>query len=116
MPRVITNETYGCPPIRALTFDSLGLIKGSHFPLSPSLFLKPETSLTELFFFFQFDCAVTEARGKERGTPTVVNTWGEANASRCVLASSMDDRLTNPVIKFHPFLKNVMIEEAKGLF
>ncbi|XP_056848704.1 uncharacterized protein LOC108818648 isoform X2 [Raphanus sativus] len=68
MPRVITNETYGCPPIRALTFDSLGLIK------------------------------VTEARGKERGTPTVVNTWGEANASRCVLASSMDDRLTNPLL------------------
>nr|VDD06277.1 unnamed protein product [Brassica rapa] len=68
MPRVITNETYGCPPIRALTFDSLGLIK------------------------------VTEARGKERGTPTVVNTWGEMNASRSVLASSMDDRPSNPLL------------------
>ncbi|CAN6816982.1 unnamed protein product, partial [Brassica oleracea] len=68
MPRVITNETYGCPPIRALTFDSLGLIK------------------------------VTEARGKERGTPTVVNTWGEMNASRCVLAASMDDRPSNPLL------------------
>ncbi|KAG2303871.1 hypothetical protein Bca52824_032522 [Brassica carinata] len=68
MPRVISNETYGCPPIRALTFDSLGLIK------------------------------VTEARGKERGTPIVVNTWGEPNASRCVLAASMDDRLSNPLL------------------
>ncbi|ESQ33938.1 hypothetical protein EUTSA_v10007651mg [Eutrema salsugineum] len=68
MPRIITNETYGCPPIRALTFDSLGLIK------------------------------VTEARGKERGTPTVVNTWGETNASRCVLAASIDDRLSNPLL------------------
>ncbi|KFK44924.1 hypothetical protein AALP_AA1G320300 [Arabis alpina] len=68
MPRITTNETYGCPPIRALTFDSLGLIK------------------------------VIEARGKERSTPTVVNTWGEMNASRCVLASSMNDRLKNPLL------------------
>ncbi|CAH8355433.1 unnamed protein product [Eruca vesicaria subsp. sativa] len=68
MPRVITNETYGCPPIRALTFDSLGLIK------------------------------VIEARGKERGTPNVVNTWGEMNASKCVLASSIDDRPSNPLL------------------
>ncbi|CAA7030683.1 unnamed protein product [Microthlaspi erraticum] len=68
MPRIITNETYGCPPIRALTFDSLGLIK------------------------------VTEARGKERGTPTVVNTWGEMNANRSVIAASMDDRLDNPLL------------------
>uniref|UniRef100_A0A1J3EVK3 WD repeat-containing protein 74 n=1 Tax=Noccaea caerulescens TaxID=107243 RepID=A0A1J3EVK3_NOCCA len=68
MPRIITNESYGCPPIRALTFDSLGLIK------------------------------VTEARGKERGTPSVVNTWGEMNASRSVLAASMDDRPNNPLL------------------
>uniref|UniRef100_A0A1J3E456 WD repeat-containing protein 74 n=1 Tax=Noccaea caerulescens TaxID=107243 RepID=A0A1J3E456_NOCCA len=68
MPRIITNEAYGCPPIRALTFDSLGLIK------------------------------VTEARGKERGTPSVVNTWGEMNASRSVLAASMDDRPNNPLL------------------
>ncbi|CAH8389559.1 unnamed protein product [Eruca vesicaria subsp. sativa] len=68
MPRVISDETYGCPAIRALTFDSLGLIK------------------------------VTEARGKERGTPTVVNTWGEMNASRSVLAASMDDRSSNPLL------------------
>ncbi|CAN6975420.1 unnamed protein product [Brassica rapa subsp. trilocularis] len=68
MPRVISNETLGCPPIRALTFDSLGLIK------------------------------VTEARGKERGTPTVVNSWGEMNTSRSVLAASMDDRLNNPLL------------------
>ncbi|CAN8290845.1 unnamed protein product [Cochlearia groenlandica] len=68
MPRVISDESYGCPPIRALTFDSLGLIK------------------------------VTEARGKERGTPTVVNTWGEMNASRSVLVASMDDKLINPLL------------------
>ncbi|CAE5958796.1 unnamed protein product [Arabidopsis arenosa] len=68
MPRVIPPENLGCPPIRALTFDSLGLIK------------------------------VTEARGKERGTPTVVNTWGEMNASRTVLAASIDDRLRNPLL------------------
>ncbi|XP_010460712.1 PREDICTED: WD repeat-containing protein 74 isoform X2 [Camelina sativa] len=68
MPRIIPPENLGCPPIRALTFDSLGLIK------------------------------VTEARGKERGTPTVVNTWGEMNASRTVLAASIDDRLRNPLL------------------
>lgn len=42
---------------------------------------------------------MTEARGKERATPTVVNTWGEMNASRSVLAASMDDRPNNPVKK-----------------
>ncbi|XP_010478294.1 PREDICTED: WD repeat-containing protein 74 [Camelina sativa] len=68
MPRIFPPENLGCPPIRALTFDSLGLIK------------------------------VTEARGKERGTPTVVNTWGEMNASRTVLAASIDDRLRNPLL------------------
>jgi|AraCvinosormetaG_1042628.scaffolds.fasta_scaffold00256_5 hypothetical protein len=34
MPRVIPPENLGCPPFRALTFDSLGLIKGAHFALS----------------------------------------------------------------------------------
>ncbi|KAL1212836.1 hypothetical protein V5N11_019284 [Cardamine amara subsp. amara] len=68
MPRVIPPENLGCPPIRALTFDSLGLIK------------------------------VTEARGKDRENPTVVNTWGEMNASRTVLAASIDDRLRNPLL------------------
>jgi ribosome biogenesis protein NSA1 len=68
MPRVIPPENLGCPPFRALTFDSLGLIK------------------------------VTEARGQERGIPTVVNTWGEMNASRSVLAASIDDRLRNPLL------------------
>lgn len=37
MPRIIPPENLGCPPIRALTFDSLGLIKGALFPLSLSL-------------------------------------------------------------------------------
>lgn len=49
-----------------------------------------------------------EARGKERGTPTVVNTWGEMKPSRCVLASSMDDSLRNPV-KFHTFFVSFLV-------
>lgn len=28
MPRTTTVETPGCPPLRALTFDALGLVKG----------------------------------------------------------------------------------------
>lgn len=57
---------------------------------------------------------MTEPRGKERGIPTVVNTWGEMNASRTVLAASIDDRLRNPVI-FHSFLVYVKLGLKLGV-
>ncbi|PNX67043.1 hypothetical protein L195_g055416, partial [Trifolium pratense] len=31
MPRTSTLECPGCPPLRALTFDTLGLIKGAAY-------------------------------------------------------------------------------------
>ncbi|XP_021286497.1 WD repeat-containing protein 74 [Herrania umbratica] len=68
MPRTTTVECPGCPPFRALTFDALGLIK------------------------------VIEARGKEGGVPKVVDRWGDPDASKCVLAASIDDRKTDPLL------------------
>ncbi|KAK6261906.1 hypothetical protein QUC31_007722 [Theobroma cacao] len=68
MPRTTTVECPGCPPFRALTFDALGLIK------------------------------VIEARGKEGGVPKVVERWGDPDASKCVLAASIDDRKTDPLL------------------
>ncbi|XP_065873491.1 uncharacterized protein [Euphorbia lathyris] len=67
MPRTTTLETPGCPPIRALTFDSLGFIK------------------------------VVESRG-DRGIPQVVERWGNPEASKCVLAVSIDDNKKDPVL------------------
>ncbi|KAJ6882443.1 WD repeat-containing protein 74-like isoform X2 [Populus alba x Populus x berolinensis] len=67
MPRTTTLECPGCPPLRALTFDSLGLIK------------------------------VIESRG-ERGTPKVVERWGDPVSSKCVLAASFDDRKKDPLL------------------
>ncbi|XP_052180391.1 uncharacterized protein LOC127793736 isoform X3 [Diospyros lotus] len=68
MPRTTTVEGPGCPPIRALTFDVLGLVK------------------------------VIEARGKQGGVPKVVERWGEPDASRCVLAASINDRKSDPLL------------------
>ncbi|XP_047308189.1 WD repeat-containing protein 74 [Impatiens glandulifera] len=69
MPRTTTIECPGCPPIRTLTFDSLGLIK------------------------------VVEARNKEGGgVPKVVEKWGEPDSSKCVLAASINDRKFNPLL------------------
>lgn len=68
MPRTTTLECPGCPPVRALTFDSLGLIK------------------------------VIEARGEHGGVPKVVERWGDPNASNCVLAASIDDSQNNPLL------------------
>ncbi|CAI0390210.1 unnamed protein product [Linum tenue] len=67
MPRTTTVECPGCPPLRALTFDALGLIK------------------------------VTESRGNSGGIPQVVERWGDADSSKCVLAASIDDRANDPV-------------------
>ncbi|OMO84026.1 hypothetical protein CCACVL1_11041 [Corchorus capsularis] len=68
MPRTTTVECPGCPPLRALTFDALGLIK------------------------------VIEARTKEGGVPKVVERWGDPDAAKCVLAASLDDRKTDPLL------------------
>ncbi|GAB4860477.1 hypothetical protein Ancab_035636 [Ancistrocladus abbreviatus] len=78
MPRTTTVETPGCPPLRALTFDSLGLIK------------------------------VIEAREKEGGIPKVVERWGDPDASKCLLATSIDDSKSNPMLAVAR--KNGMIE------
>ncbi|KAJ9163870.1 hypothetical protein P3X46_023497 [Hevea brasiliensis] len=67
MPRTTTVECPGCPPLRALTFDALGLIK------------------------------VIESRG-DRGIPQVVERWGDPDASKCVLAVSMDDSKKDPLL------------------
>ncbi|GAB2221335.1 hypothetical protein Droror1_Dr00012510 [Drosera rotundifolia] len=68
MPRTTTLESPGCPPIRALTFDSLGLIK------------------------------VIEARDKVAGIPKVVERWGVPDASRGVVAAAMDDCKADPLL------------------
>ncbi|XP_024027729.1 WD repeat-containing protein 74 [Morus notabilis] len=68
MPRTTTLECPGCPPLRALTFDVLGLIK------------------------------VIEARSKEGGAAKVVERWGEPDSSKCVLAASMVDRKKDPLL------------------
>ncbi|CAL9086359.1 unnamed protein product [Musa textilis] len=65
MPRTSAVECPGCPPLRALTTDVLGLVK------------------------------VVEARGKT-GIPKMVETWGQPDASSCVLAASYSDRKTDP--------------------
>ncbi|XP_027332129.1 uncharacterized protein LOC113847316 isoform X2 [Abrus precatorius] len=66
MPRTTTLECPGCPPLRALTFDALGLIK------------------------------VVEIRDKQRGVPQVVERWGEPESSKSVMAVSMIHRNTHP--------------------
>ncbi|XP_008218655.1 PREDICTED: WD repeat-containing protein DDB_G0290555 isoform X2 [Prunus mume] len=69
MPRTTTLDCPGCPPLRALTFDELGLIK------------------------------VIEARGKQgRAEPKVVERWGDPDSSKCVLAASIDDRKSDPLL------------------
>ncbi|CAL9093577.1 unnamed protein product [Musa acuminata var. zebrina] len=67
MPRTSALECPGCPPLRALTTDVLGLVK------------------------------VVEAHGKT-GIPKVVETWGQPDASSCVLAASYSDRKTDPLL------------------
>ncbi|XP_044486699.1 WD repeat-containing protein 74 [Mangifera indica] len=68
MPRATTLDCPGCPPLRALTFDSLGLIK------------------------------VIEARGEQGGVAKVVERWGEPDTSKCVLAASIDDSKHDPLL------------------
>ncbi|TYJ99243.1 WD repeat-containing protein 74 [Cucumis melo var. makuwa] len=68
MPRTTTLDCPGCPPLRALTFDVLGLVK------------------------------VIEARGKEGEIPKVVERWGEPDFSKSVLAASLADRKFDPLL------------------
>ncbi|TYI47956.1 hypothetical protein E1A91_D13G212200v1 [Gossypium mustelinum] len=72
MPCTTTVDCPGCPPRRALTFDALGLIK------------------------------VIEAREKGGGVAKVVERWGDPDASKCVLAASMNDRKIDPIEIFNP--------------
>ncbi|XP_057786004.1 uncharacterized protein LOC131003514 isoform X2 [Salvia miltiorrhiza] len=69
MPRTTTVESSGCPPLRALTFDVLGLVK------------------------------VLEARGGQNGNAAkVVERWGDPDASKCVLSASILDRESDPLV------------------
>uniref|UniRef100_A0A803M862 glutathione transferase n=1 Tax=Chenopodium quinoa TaxID=63459 RepID=A0A803M862_CHEQI len=68
MPRTTTIECPGCAPLRALTFDVLGLVK------------------------------VIEARSKLDGVPNVVERWGDPNSSKSILAASINDRKSNPLL------------------
>ncbi|GMJ14004.1 hypothetical protein like AT1G29320 [Hibiscus trionum] len=71
MPRTTTLDCPGCPPLRALTFDALGLIK------------------------------VIEARGKGGGgggVPKVVERWGDPDASKCLVSASLIDRKIDPLL------------------
>ncbi|GMH07880.1 hypothetical protein Nepgr_009720 [Nepenthes gracilis] len=78
MPRTTTVECPGCPPLRALTFDSLGLVK------------------------------VIEARENQGGIPKVVERWGDPDSSKCIIAASIDDSKSNPLLAVAR--KNGMIE------
>ncbi|KAG8099888.1 hypothetical protein GUJ93_ZPchr0013g35687 [Zizania palustris] len=68
MPRTSVVESPGCPPLRALTADILGLVK------------------------------VVESRANPAGVARVVETWGTPDASRAVLAASLADRAVDPVL------------------
>ncbi|EPS73907.1 hypothetical protein M569_00848, partial [Genlisea aurea] len=69
MPRTSTVESPGCPPLRALTSDVLGLVK------------------------------VVEAHGgKNGGDAKIVERWGDPDASNCVLATSILDRESDPLL------------------
>ncbi|XP_039827263.1 WD repeat-containing protein DDB_G0290555-like isoform X3 [Panicum virgatum] len=68
MPRTSVVESPGCPPLRALTTDILGLVK------------------------------VVEARTNPAGAAKVVETWGEPDASRAIVAASLADRAADPVL------------------
>lgn len=68
MPRTTTVEASGCPPLRALTFDALGLTK------------------------------VVEARNGQGGVPKVVERWGDPDPSKKALAVSIIDRKHDPIL------------------
>ncbi|KAL5699173.1 hypothetical protein ACHQM5_030113 [Ranunculus cassubicifolius] len=69
MPRTIAVDCQGCPPIRAFTFDILGLIKVIESPLT-----------------------------QQKSVPTIVQSYGQPDASRSILTASINDRKFNPVL------------------
>ncbi|RZC74639.1 hypothetical protein C5167_050118 [Papaver somniferum] len=81
MPRTTTLELPGCPPIRALTFDILGLIKVIESRSAVTDANKPQV--------------VTAAANI---TPKVVETWGAPDKSRCILNVSINDRKSDPLL------------------
>ncbi|KAL0464111.1 UNVERIFIED_CONTAM: WD repeat-containing protein 74 [Sesamum latifolium] len=68
MPRTTTVESPGCPPLRALTFDVLGLVK-----------------------------VIEASDGQNGGAAKMVERWGDPDSSKCVLAASMLDRDSDPI-------------------
>ncbi|XP_062186788.1 uncharacterized protein LOC133890434 [Phragmites australis] len=68
MPRTTVVESPGCPPLRTLTTDVLGLVK------------------------------VVEARAKPAGAAKVVEMWGAPDASRAIVTASFADRAADPVL------------------
>ncbi|XP_011083920.1 WD repeat-containing protein 74 [Sesamum indicum] len=69
MPRTTTVESPGCPPLRALTFDVLGLVK-----------------------------VIEASDGQNGGAAKMVERWGDPDSSKCVLAASMLDRESDPLL------------------
>jgi len=90
MPRATTVECPGCPPLRALTFDTLGLIKGI---IIISYFQFASTFSYSFFFLF----LVIESREKQQGCPKIVDKWGQPDSTKSVNAVSLIDRQSNPV-------------------
>ncbi|MCL7037734.1 hypothetical protein MKW94_026016 [Papaver nudicaule] len=85
MPRTTTVELPGCPPIRALTFDILGLIK----------VIESSSAVTEE--------AAADGSNKPKvvtpaNTPKIVEKWGEPDASRCILNASINDSKSDPLL------------------
>uniref|UniRef100_A0A7N1A5K3 Transducin/WD40 repeat-like superfamily protein n=1 Tax=Kalanchoe fedtschenkoi TaxID=63787 RepID=A0A7N1A5K3_KALFE len=68
MPRTTKVDSPGCPPLRVLTFDVLGLVK------------------------------VIEVRDRLGGALQVVERWGVPDSSKSVLAASMNDRRIDPLL------------------
>ncbi|XP_038685795.1 uncharacterized protein LOC119985577 [Tripterygium wilfordii] len=79
MPRTTTVELPGWPPLRALTFDDLGLVKGHCLE---------EYSITSLTQFYKSAPTV----------PKVVERRGEPDSSKCVLAASLNDSQSDPLL------------------
>jgi ribosome biogenesis protein NSA1 len=96
MPRITSVESPGCPPLRAITTDILGLVKGTPaFPILAALHPPPRAAYRSFSVF----CppAVVEARARPAGVAKVVETWGEPDASRAILVASLADRAVDPV-------------------
>lgn len=118
MPRTTTVESPGCPPLRALTFDALGLVKGkmedNQKIICTSYEQKYQCTWVEIlirssFFFFFLPFlnpswlgfqTVIEARDGQNGSDAkIVDRWGDPDSSKCVLSASILDRESDPVFE-----------------